>query len=104
MLKPEISGNISEPQAFTILGVGIEEIDAKTLTIYPNPTNAQISFETVTSDIINIEITSLNGQLIYSKVMEGTSHQLDLSTFRKGVYFITIRSRDFLTTRKIVKL
>ena len=31
-------------------------------------------------------------------------YQLDLSSFRKGVYFITIRSKDFVTTRKIVKL
>jgi hypothetical protein len=30
--------------------------------------------------------------------------QLDLSSFEKGVYFLTIRFRNFLTTRKIAKL
>ncbi|MGW8316643.1 MAG: T9SS type A sorting domain-containing protein [Bacteroidales bacterium] len=29
---------------------------------------------------------------------------MDLSSFNKGVYFITIRSKDFITTRKIVRL
>jgi hypothetical protein len=36
--------------------------------------------------------------------MEGKSHQIDLSSFQKGVYFITIRSKDFVTTRKVIKL
>jgi hypothetical protein len=36
--------------------------------------------------------------------MEGTTQQLDLSSFQSGVYFITIRSKDFVTTRKIIKL
>ena len=51
-----------------------------------------------------INITSTNGQLIYNGEMEGTTHQLDLSSFHKGVYLITIRSEDFVTTKKIVKL
>jgi hypothetical protein len=36
--------------------------------------------------------------------MEGPSHHLDLSSFQKGVYLITIRSKDFVTKRKIIKL
>ena len=36
--------------------------------------------------------------------MDGTTHQLDLSSFRSGVYFLTIRSRGFVTTRKMIKL
>jgi hypothetical protein len=30
-------------------------------------------------------------------------YQLELSTFHEEIYFITIRSNDFVTTRKIVK-
>jgi hypothetical protein len=74
------------------------------LTIHPNPASSSISIETGISGIYNIEITSLNGQSIFSKEMKGTSHQIDLSSFRKGVYFITIRSKDFVTIRKIIKL
>jgi hypothetical protein len=46
----------------------------------------------------------MNGQLIYSTKMKGTTLQIDLSPFQKGVYFITIRSEDFVTTRKVIKL
>jgi len=29
--------------------------------------------------------------------------QIDLSTFSKGIYFITIRSEDYMKTEKIIK-
>jgi uncharacterized protein (TIGR02145 family) len=74
------------------------------LQCYPNPTNDLLTIETEYPDHYSINITTLNGQLIYSTTMEGTSHQIDLSSFQKGVYFITIRSKDFVTTRKVIKL
>ncbi len=84
--------------------IGIKEGRASELSIYPNPTNNLLTIETAQSGKYSIEITSLNGQQIYSTTMEGTTHQIDLSSFQKGVYFITIRSEDFVTTRKIIKL
>ena len=74
------------------------------ISIYPNPSNSILTIETGISDHYNIEITCLNGQMMYKTEMEGTTYQLDLSSFQKGVYFITIRSKDFVTTRKIIKL
>lgn len=51
-----------------------------------------------------IEITSLNGQLLYSDLLEGPTHQIDLSSFENGLYFIKDRSRDYVRTEKIIKL
>ena len=80
------------------------EYGNKEFSIYPNPSNTLITIETGISNLYNIEIISLNGQLMYNKEMEGSSHQIDLSSLQKGVYFITIRLKDFVTTRKIIKL
>jgi len=85
-------------------GTGFDSYTQKALSIYPNPTNSLLTIETDQSDRYSIEITTLNGQSVYLDKMEGTSHQLDLSSFRKGVYFITIRSEDFVKTEKIIKL
>lgn len=99
------SGNISAPEAFSIMGVGVEPYGAGNVMIYPNPTNTLLNIRLFDySGQYNIEITSLNGQLIYSTVMEGNTHQIDFTPFPKGAYFITIRSRDYLITRKIIKL
>jgi len=100
----DFTGNISDPKAITIMGVGIQQSKAGFIRLYPNPTNTLLTIETKYSDHYSIEITSLNGQEIYTAEMQGTSHQVDLSSFQKGIYFITIRSKEFVSTRKIVKL
>ena len=45
-------------------------------------------------------ILSVSSDIMY----QPDSIEIDLSSFRKGVYFITIRSKDFLTIKKIIKL
>ena len=89
-----------------ILGsaVSVEAITSPSIKLYPIPAYNQLTIDTKTIEHYNIDITSLNGQLILSKEVEGTTHQIDLSSLQKGVYFITIRSMDFVTTRKIMKL
>jgi hypothetical protein len=74
------------------------------LLVYPNPTSGRLTIENVDPQSSTIIISSLNGQLLLMEEIQGNAYQLDLSTFQKGVYFITIRSKDFVSTRKIIKL
>ena len=74
------------------------------IRLYPNPAQDIVTIETGKSEQCTIEITSINGQLVYRIRMNETKLKIDLSSFQKGVYFITIRSKDFVTTRKIIKL
>jgi hypothetical protein len=53
--------------------------------------------------VYEIEITSLKGQLLYSDRREGPTNQIELSSFEKGLYFITVRSKDYVITEKIIK-
>ena len=98
------TGNISEPKAFTIMGVGIDNKLADQIRLFPNPTNNLIIIETNKVGQYKIELNSINGQLLYSDKIDGPTHQIDLSSFQKGVYFITIRSKDFVKIEKIIKL
>ncbi len=101
----DIYGFISKPDTVTIVsGTGVEENINTGISIYPNPAHDLIIIETNKVGQYSIELNSINGQLIYSTKMEGPTHQIDLSSFQKGVYFITIRSRDFVKTEKIIKL
>jgi len=97
--------SVSEAAPVIIIhGTGISQSNSTSIQLYPVPVEDRLIIKTSLDGIHHIEIASLNGQLIFSKEMEGTSHQIDLSSFQKGVYLITIRSEDFVTTRKIVKL
>ena len=85
-------------------GTGIEGYSMTGLSIHPNPVNNFLTIETVNSCQHTIEITSLNGQLIYRNKIEGSVLQIDLSSFRKGVYIIRVRSGDLVRTEKIIKI
>ena len=101
----DIYGQFSERGTVRVeQGVGVKENANAGIRIYPNPTNDLLTIETGIVGQHSIEINSLNGQLIFNGKMEGITHQIDLSSFRKGVYLITIRSNDLVTTRKIIKL
>jgi hypothetical protein len=81
-----------------------QEIIDRYISIQPNPTCDFLRINSERSDNYTIEVLTLNGQLLTTTRMDGTTHQLDLSTFQKGVYFITIRAKDYVTTRKIIKM
>ena len=78
-------------------------INLNEVTIYPNPANMQITIETGIQGPYIIEITTLNGQLLLGKEVEGSEHQLNLYPYPSGVYFITLKSKDFAIARKIIK-
>jgi hypothetical protein len=95
---------VSSSKEVSYHGVGINNKTMPHLGLFPNPTRDILTIETEHPAHYSIVITSLNGQQILYGEMEGTSHQIDLSSFQKGAYFITVRSKDFVTTRKIIKL
>ena len=72
--------------------------------IYPIPANDLLIIETNKVGLYSIELNSINGQLLYTDRMEGPTHQIDLSSFQKGVYLIKVRSKDYVRTEKIIKL
>ena len=72
--------------------------------IYPNPVNDLLTIETGQPGLYFIQLTSLNGQLLYSDSLEGPTYRIDLSPFQKGIYLITVRSKDFIEIRKLIKM
>ena len=46
----------------------------------------------------------MNGRFIYRTEIKGISIQVDLSSYPTGVYFITIRSKGHVSTKKLIKL
>ena len=93
--------NVSEELT---LGVGWKDLRTGKPNIYPNPVSDLLIIEFNQLDEYTAEITSLNGRLLLNHKVQEPIYQIDLSSLHKGVYFITIRSKDFVSTRIIVKL
>ena len=93
--------NISYKEPF---GVRKEEITALGNSIYPNPVDDVLIIEPHVCGEYTVDIVTVTGRIIQSRTFTGSSQSLDLSSFQKGIYFIAIRSKDLVTTRKIIKL
>ncbi len=80
------------------------KVISESLKIYPNPTRERVLIEFSNWNQSTIEIITSNGQLIYSQTPTASITPIDFSSFQKGIYNITVRSKDFVATRKIIKL
>jgi hypothetical protein len=85
-------------------GVGLDELHAGDFNVYPNPANSELFISVSGYGEYVAEITGLNGRRWYRQVFHGPRHRMDLTSLQKGVYFITIMSMDFVTTKKVIKL
>jgi len=86
-------------------GLGVE------FTVFPNPVANQtnISFSIPFASTAEIKIYTINGQLISTlseKTQKGEKQVLvfDATGFPAGIYFCTLKTKDGIQTRKIIKL
>ena len=85
-------------------GITLYESQDDVINIYPNPANDLVTIQYNSPGKYSVMINSMNGQVLYDETSSKLVHKIDLSSFQKGVYYITIRSKDFVTTKKIIKL
>lgn len=93
-------------------GVGLSEEEdlISVFDIFPNPfnTSATIQYSLLNNSPVEVNITNLMGQVIYTEKQENKAageHQLKLTAEQlkaKGVYFVNIKSGNTVKTKKIV--
>lgn len=93
---------------FTIQAAGVHEWQGQQVTIAPNPTNALlfIRFAQTLSEALNVEVFSLNGQLLQRHRFDnaGTELSLNLSEYPAGVYLVRlVNGNDALTERILLQ-
>lgn len=81
---------------------GIEELEATTLSIYPNPGTGVFKIR-ATADL-KVTVTNQTGQILSSMTIKSGDSTIDLSSFAAGIYFITGQNGQQLLKQKIVIL
>ena len=94
----DYSNNLSSPASSTFttgLSTGLADIIRNPIKIYPNPGNGLFNIESSVSILKRIRVSNLNGKLVLEKNnVSGESFQLDLRSFREGIYFLYIETED----------
>lgn len=85
-----ISGNLSTTQT-----------EKNNWRIYPSPANDQITIESQENGII--EITTMNGSIIYTGTIETTNERIDISNFSSGMYVVKLQTAERVFVDQIIK-
>ena len=81
----------------------IEEKTEFDFEIYPNPNQGEFTLNTMkTNGEISIEISDINGKLIYNKTRNGLDNKLQISNIERGVYFIKVSSNNDRVVKRFV--
>ena len=82
--------------------VNVDEIaQINNVSVYPNPVKDILNINNANNS--NIAIYNLSGQLVYTEQSYNDNVKVNLSGFNNGVYIVTVKSEDNISTHKIVK-
>lgn len=76
----------------------VEEIEAATLSVYPNPATDYIMVNVETQSFVSVQIYDILGHM----VLTSTESNVDLRNIEAGVYFVTVRTDNAAKTTKLV--
>jgi len=104
----ELFGNLQYFENTTISG--IEDTDLSTnVRIYPNPTKANFNISIQGKNELGeltLKVTNLIGQtMLKEKINVSTkaySKEINTEKFTKGLYFVSVRTKDNLVVRKLI--
>lgn len=99
------AGCLSNTQAFAItvdICTGIISYVELATTIAPNPANESVEISFATSESKTISLVNSLGQTVLTKNTNDTSMRLDVSEFAKGIYFISITSRNQKAVKRLI--
>lgn len=88
-------------------GIGLEEFDWSRMALYPNPSNGQFTlhFGGIDDEHVQIEVLATDGRLVYKSSqkinLEGLI-QIDLRGMAKAVYYLRVKTKHGLATRKLI--
>jgi hypothetical protein len=82
-----------------------ENLAAENIEIYPNPAGSSITIKSDGPEIKSISIFDMSGQMLFQKNLVGANNQrysVDVSQFKKGVYFVQCMTQKGLIHKKLI--
>ena len=80
--------------------VGISEVDANSVTVYPIPANNLINLKMNTT-INKVEVLNVNGQVVIETIIDKNEGTLNTSMLSNGMYFLRITNTNGISMKKI---
>ena len=80
----------------------VNDIKQSIFNIYPNPTNGLFTIDLDNTNVYDIKISNVLGQLVLNTKSDGLSTVIDLSSLDKGIYTVDLISDGQTYSDKII--
>ncbi|WP_298900709.1 T9SS type A sorting domain-containing protein [uncultured Psychroserpens sp.] len=87
------------------LGVDESSLLENNVSVFPNPSNGDITLKNTTIALEKIVVSDLNGRTVFTKNLNGVIGNVDVSMSSKlsaGVYLMTVSSKEGSAVKKII--
>jgi hypothetical protein len=95
----------SDPSNTVLVDVitGVDQLDAGTLQVYPNPVSDLIYIQSI--DVINrVILLNANGQQVIEEVVTDVGTvTIDANDLKAGIYYLRIETEDGWINKKVIK-
>ncbi len=89
--------------AFTDLTTGINKVVASnTVVVYPNPATSTVNVVTNNGEAATIRVTNMIGEVVLNQPVNQAESAVDVSSLNKGVYFYEVKTKDAISTGKLI--
>ena len=82
----------------------VAEKSTETVSFYPNPVQDYLIVEGVDETIEKVVVSDIRGQVQYASYPYSTKHQVSMSNWSKGVYFVQVFTKQGTFSQKVLKL
>ena len=83
------------------LGVNFNDLENK-IIVYPNPSRGQFNISNSIEATTNIEISSIDGQIIHSQKLNSGTTSIQTNSWATGVYILKVTNNGTQITKKLV--
>ena len=84
--------------------VGVDELAATQVSVFPNPSNGVINVELNANASATVTVVDVLGQIVYrsnENFVAGERKMINLSDRAKGMYILTVEGEDVNTVERI---
>jgi len=82
--------------------IGVDEIEADKINIYPNPVQNELFVEVENEIITQMNIIDFTGKMVKS-ISNGNSKSIDVSSLNQGIYILEIYSENGISNTRFIK-
>jgi hypothetical protein len=88
--------------ASTVASVG-KVVRNNALRLFPNPASTEIQIEVKGTSTYSLKVVDALGQTVHTARNTGGNNMLNVSSWKAGIYFISIESKGFISNKSFIK-